>query len=148
MRHRVEVLHGVNLGTLGQRPAEHYGTITLAELEAGIAEHARTLGLDVSFMQTDHEGNYCEHIHRARELADGLIVNPGAWTHYSYAIRDALEVTGLPVVEVHISDVDHREPWRRVSVIRDVCFATVIGKGPDGYREALELLAQRFADDE
>jgi 3-dehydroquinate dehydratase-2 len=147
MKHRIEVLHGVNLDTLGQRPVEHYGSFTLSELEAGISEHARALSLDISFMQTNHEGTFCEHLHRAPELADGLIVNPGAWTHYSYAIRDALEVSGLPAVEVHISNVDQREEWRRVSVIRDVCFATVMGKGPDGYREALELLAQRFAND-
>ncbi len=146
MRHRIEVIHGVNLDTLGSRPAEHYGTFTLGELQAGISDHARELGLDVSFMQTNHEGTFCEHLHRAPEVADGLIVNPGAWTHYSYAIRDALEITGWPAVEVHISDIERREPWRRTSVIRDVCFATIMGKGADGYREALELLKQRFAE--
>jgi 3-dehydroquinate dehydratase-2 len=148
MKPRIEVLHGVNLDTLGVRPTEHYGSFTLAELEADIAGFARELGVEVSFAQTNHEGTYCEHLHRARELADGLILNPGAWTHYSYAIRDALEVCGLPAVEVHISNVELREPWRRESVIRDLCFATVMGKGVAGYREALESIAARLAGDE
>ena len=93
----------------------------------------------MAFFQTNHEGEYCEELHNT--TADGLILNPGAWTHYSWAIRDALELTGLPAVEVHLSAVDEREEWRRVSVIRDLCIATVQGKGPDGYREALALLA-------
>lgn len=144
MKHRVEILHGVNLNTLGSRPAQHYGSFTLAELETEISRYAHELGLDISFMQTNHEGTFCEHLQRAADVADGLILNPGAWTHYSYAIRDALEITGLPAVEVHISNIDQREPWRRESVIRELCFATVMGKGMDGYREALELLSQRF----
>jgi 3-dehydroquinate dehydratase-2 len=137
---RVEVLHGVNLDVLGRRAREHYGSITLTELEVEVHQFARDLGLDVSFSQTNHEGEYCELLHRAGENADGLILNPGAWTHYSYAIRDALEVAGLPAVEVHLSAIDEREDWRRVSVIRDLCIGSVQGKGVDGYREALTML--------
>ena len=99
----------------------------------------------MAFFQTNYEGEYCEYLHRAGEGANGLILNPGAWTHYSWAIRDALEVADLPAVEVHLSDVDRREEWRRVSVIGDLCLATVAGKGPEGYREALELLREELA---
>ena len=139
-RKRIEVLHGVNLDQLGRRDPEVYGTFTLAELETRVHGWARELELEVTFWQTNHEGEYCEILHRARDRADGLILNPGAWTHYSYAIRDALEVCGLPAVEVHISEVDSREDWRRDSVIRDLCVGRVQGKGAEGYREALEIL--------
>jgi 3-dehydroquinate dehydratase II len=138
---RVAVLHGVNLDQLGRRPAEHYPQLTLAELEVKIGRFARDLGLDATFDQTNHEGEYCEHLHEAAGTSDALIINPGAWTHYSYAVRDALEIAGLPAVEVHLSAIDEREEWRRRSVISDLCVATVSGKGIDGYREALEILA-------
>jgi 3-dehydroquinate dehydratase-2 len=138
---RVGVMHGVNLDQLGRRPPEHYPPVTLAELEIAIGRFARDLGLTVTFDQTNHEGEFCEALHTAPETADALILNPGAWTHYSYAIRDALEVTGLPAVEVHLSAIEEREEWRRKSVIGDLCIARISGKGVDGYREALELLA-------
>jgi len=140
MRHRIEVMHGVNFDFLGARRPEHYGGITLTELEVKIKQVARGLEMEPSFSQTNHEGEFVERLHRAGESADGLILNPGAWTHYSWAIRDALEVADLPAVEVHLSAVDEREEWRRVSVIGDLCLATIQGKGPDGYAEALELL--------
>ncbi len=140
LRNRVEVMHGVNLDQLGRRDPEHYGTVTYAELERVIAEVARELELEVRFFQSNHEGEFVEHLHRLEGLADGLLLNPGAWTHYSYAIRDALELTGLPAVEVHISDVDSREAWRRNSVISDLCICTVAGQGIDGYRDALAHL--------
>ena len=140
MSGRVSVLHGVNFDVLGRRPSEHYGDLGLTELEVRIQRYARELSLEVAFFQTNHEGEYCEFLHRAGEGAEGLILNPGAWTHYSYAIRDALEVAALPAVEVHLSDVDRRDEWRRVSVIADLCRARVAGKGVEGYREALELL--------
>ena len=145
MSGRISVLHGVNFDVLGRRPSAHYGGLGLTELEVKIKHFARDVGLDVAFFQTNHEGEYCEYLHRAGEGANGLILNPGAWTHYSWAIRDALEVADLPAVEVHLSDVDEREEWRRVSVIRDLCLATVAGKGPEGYREALELLREELA---
>jgi 3-dehydroquinate dehydratase-2 len=142
MKTRVDVLHGVNFDVLGRRDAAHYGGLTLPELEVVIQGHARELGLDVSFFQTNHEGEFCEFLHRAGESSDGLVLNPGAWTHYSWAIRDALELAALPAVEVHLSAVDRREEWRRVSVIRDLCVGAVQGKGVDGYREALEMLKE------
>ncbi|CAN5714319.1 MAG: 3-dehydroquinate dehydratase [Thermoleophilaceae bacterium] len=137
---RVEVLHGVNLDTLGRRDPALYGSFTLAELEARVKGFGDELDLETSFAQTNHEGEYCELVHRAGESAHGLVLNPGAWTHYSYAIRDALEVAALPAVEVHISRVDDREEWRRRSVIADLCVGRVQGRGVDGYREALEIL--------
>ena len=137
---RVEVLHGVNLDQLGRRDPAQYGTFTLAELEFEVKGYARELGFAITFSQTNHEGEYCESLHVASETADGLILNPGAWTHYSYAIRDALEVCGLPAIEVHISEVDSREEWRRASVIRDVCIGRVQGRGLEGYRDGLGLL--------
>src|SRR5213078_1118502 len=137
---RVSVLHGVNLDQLGRRPAEHYGRLTLAELEVHVARFARELRLEVMFDQTNSEGEFCEALHEAADTADALLLNPGAWTHYSYAIRDALEIAALPAVEVHLSAVDEREEWRRQSVISELCVATVSGKGPEGYREALEIL--------
>lgn len=145
MSRRVDILHGVNLDQLGRRDPEHYGGFTLPELEVKIKRFAAELGFDVTFWHTNHEGEYCEQLHLARERADGLVLNPGAWTHYSYAIRDALEITGLPAVEVHISAVDEREEWRRRSVIGDLCLGRVQGKGADGYREALEILDRQLA---
>lgn len=143
---RVEILHGVNLDQLGRRDPEHYGSLTLTELEVRVEGWARELGLRPRFFRSNHEGQFVEHLHACRDTADALVLNPGAWTHYSYAIRDALELTALPAVEVHLSDVAAREAFRQVSVIADLCVATVSGKGPDGYREALALLAERGAE--
>ncbi len=140
VRNRIEIMHGVNLDQLGRRDPAHYGALTIAELERNVSDAAAELGLETRFFQTNHEGEFVEHLHRLEGMADGIILNPGAWTHYSYAIRDALELTGLPAVEVHLSDVDSREPWRRESVIRELCVGRVAGKGVDGYREALELM--------
>jgi 3-dehydroquinate dehydratase-2 len=142
MRHRIEVMHGVNFDVLGSRNPEQYGGITLTELEVKIKRFARELEMEPSFSQTNHEGEFVESLHRAAGAADALILNPGAWTHYSWAIHDALEMATLPAVEVHLSDLDEREEWRRVSVIRDLCIGFVQGKGVDGYREALELLKE------
>jgi 3-dehydroquinate dehydratase-2 len=110
------------------------------ELEMGISEAAADLGLSTRFFQTNHEGAFVEHLHGLAGMADAIILNPGAWTHYSYAIRDALELTRLPAVEVHLSNVEEREPFRRESVIRDLCVARVAGRGQDGYRDALTRL--------
>jgi 3-dehydroquinate dehydratase II len=139
-RNRIEIMHGVNLDQLGRRDPDLYGSLTLTELELRIAGDARELGLETRFFQTNHEGDFVEHLHRMDGLADAILLNPGAWTHYAWAIRDALEIAALPAVEVHLSDVVHREDWRRHSVIRDLCVAHVSGKGPDGYRDALERL--------
>jgi 3-dehydroquinate dehydratase-2 len=137
VRNRVEVMHGVNLDALGRRPAQHYGDLTFEQLELRIGEYARELDLEVRFFQSNHEGEFVEELHRIEGMTDGLILNPGAWTHYSWAIRDALEIAALPAVEVHLSDVDAREDFRKQSVIRDLCFATISGQGIEGYREAL-----------
>ena len=142
MRNRVQVLHGVNLDMLGVRDPEHYGRITLAELEVKVMRFARELGLEASFFHTNHEGEFVEHLHRLPEIADAALVNAGAWTHYSYAIRDALEITRLPAVEVHLSDITSREEWRRHSVLEGLVIGRVCGKGPDGYREGLEMLRE------
>lgn len=141
---RVEVMHGVNLDQLARRDPAHYGTLSLTELEVHISEAAADLGLQTRFFQTNHEGSFVEHLHSIDGLADGIILNPGSWTHYSYAIRDALELTRLPAVEVHLSDVDSREKWRRESVIRELCIGHVAGKGPAGYRDALELMRKQL----
>lgn len=143
-RNRVEILHGVNLDQLGRRDPEHYGSFTLAELEVRIRRWARELDLEASFFQTNHEGEMVEHLHRLPELADAILINPGAWTHYSWAIRDALEIAGLPAVEVHLSDVKSREEWRRHSVLDGLVVAAISGKGEEGYREALELIAREL----
>jgi 3-dehydroquinate dehydratase-2 len=145
VKNRVEVLHGVNFDVLDRRDAAVYGGLSLTELEVRIGGFGRELGLELTFSQTNHEGEFCELLHRAPEIADGLILNPGAWTHYSYAIRDALDLTGLPAVEVHLSAIDEREEWRARSVIRDLCVGVVSGKGPDGYRDALGLLHRELA---
>ena len=140
---RVAVLNGVNLDVLGRRDPEQYGTLTYSELETRIYSWAQELGVTVRCRQTNSEGQYVDWCHDALDWADGMVVNPGAWTHYSYAIRDALELFEVPLVEVHLSDVEAREDWRRHSVIADLAARRVVGKGPDGYREALEFPAAR-----
>ncbi len=134
---RVEVMHGVNLDQLGRRDPAQYGSLTLAELEGQVREDASELRLDARFFHTNHEGDFVEHLHSLRGTVDGVLLNPGAWTHYAWSIRDALEIAAIPAIEIHLSDVDAREPFRKVSVIRDLCFATISGRGPEGYRQAL-----------
>ena len=141
---RVEVLHGVNLDALERRNPFHYGALSLTELERQIKQWARELELEVRFFNSNFEGEFVEHLHRLPELADAVLLNAGAWTHYSWAIRDALEITGLPAVEVHISDIETREEWRRISVFDGLVLAKISGKGPEGYREGLELIAKRL----
>jgi len=139
---RVAVLHGVNFDVLHRRDPGVYGDLSLAQLEAKISDWAHQLKLEPIFFQTNSEGEFCEYLHRSGDgLADAVIVNAGAWTHYSRAIADALELTKLPAVEVHLSDVEAREDWRKLSVFDGLVLAKVSGKGPDGYREALERLA-------
>ena len=139
---RVVVLNGVNLDVIGRRDPEVYGGLNIRELESKIFDWAVELELNVKCRQTNSEGEYVDWCHEALDWADGVIVNPGAWTHYSYAIRDAVELFDVPVVEVHLSNIDQREEWRRKSVISDLTAKRVIGKGPDGYREALTYLAR------
>jgi 3-dehydroquinate dehydratase-2 len=143
---QVVVLNGVNLNALADRDSDLYGGVGLDDLETKIYAWGRELGCSVRCLQTNSEGQFIDWCHDARSWAKGVIVNPGAWTHYSYAIRDALELFKVPVVEVHLSNIEKREAWRRVSVIADVVTERVIGKGPDGYREALVFLAHNVND--
>jgi 3-dehydroquinate dehydratase-2 len=137
---RVAVFNGVNLDVVGRRDPGLYGGLSLGQLESRIYEWARELGLNVECKQTNSEGEYVDWCHEALEWADGIVANPGAWSHYSYAIHDALELFDVPVVEVHLSNVDEREEWRRHSVLAGLAAQRIIGKGPNGYREALEYL--------
>ena len=139
---RIPVLNGVNLDVVGRRDPELYGGINIRQLEARIFEWAMELELNVKCRQTNSEGEYIDWCHEALDWAEGVVLNPGAWTHYSYALRDAVELFDVPVVEVHLSNIDQREEWRRKSVISDLTAKRVIGKGPDGYREALTYLAR------
>ncbi len=140
---RIEVLNGVNLDVLGRRDAALYGGLTIDELESRIYAWAAELECDARCRQTNHEGEYVEWCHDVAESADGVIVNPAAWTHYSWAIRDALDVVRVPIVEVHLSNVDEREEWRRHSVLEGLTAHRIVGRGPDGYRQALVFLADR-----
>ncbi|MBA2357808.1 MAG: 3-dehydroquinate dehydratase [Actinobacteria bacterium] len=137
---RIDVLNGVNLNVLGRRNPEHYRGLSLDRLETQIYAWAKELGCEARCRQTNSEVEYVEWCHDAAESADGVIVNAGAWAHYNYAIRDALELVTAPIVEVHLSDVDRREEWRRLSVISDLAAERIVGKGQEGYRLALEYL--------
>jgi 3-dehydroquinate dehydratase II len=139
---RIAVLNGVNLDVLDRRDPSLYGGLSLAQLESRIYEWARELEVNVECRQTNSEAQFVDWCHDALDWADGVVVNPGAWTHYSYAIRDAVELIEAPVVEVHLSNIEEREEWRRNSVVSDLAAARILGKGPDGYREALEYLAR------
>jgi 3-dehydroquinate dehydratase-2 len=143
-RNRVAVLHGVNFNILDRRDPQVYGGRSLRQLETQIEGWAHELGLEPIFFQTNSEGEFVEYLHRAPELADATLINAGAWSHYSRAIADALDVAALPAVEVHLSDVESREGWRRVSVFDGLVLAKVSGKGPDGYRDALGVLAREL----
>jgi 3-dehydroquinate dehydratase-2 len=143
---RIAVLNGVNLDILGRRDPVLYGGLSLPELETRIYEWANELGCHVRCRQTNSEGEYVDWCHDAYDWADGIVVNPAAWTHYSYAIRDALELFRGSIVEVHLSNVEEREDWRRVSVIADLAAKRIIGKGPEGYKEALEFICRSASE--
>ena len=142
---RIVVLNGVNLDVLGRRDPETYGGMTLSELETQIYQWAAELDCTVRCRQTNHEGEFVDWCHDALDWADGVVANPGAWTHYSWAIHDAVELFTVPFVEVHLSDLDAREEWRRFSVLEGLVAARIVGKGPNGYREALEFLVKANA---
>ena len=137
---RILLVHGPNLNLLGEREPAVYGRTTLAEIEARVAVRAAARGATVACFQSNHEGALIDFLHAERRTAAGVVINPGAYTHTSYALRDAIAAVALPCVEVHLSDIATREPWRRVSVVADVCIAQVKGKGPAGYDDALDLL--------
>jgi 3-dehydroquinate dehydratase-2 len=143
-RNRIEVMHGVNFDVLDRRDPEIYGGMSLTELEVRIKRWARELGLEPRFFQSNSEGEFVEHLHRLPEVADAALINAGAWTHYSRAIGDALELARVPAVEVHLSDTESREDWRRVSVFEGLVIAKVSGNGQEGYRDGLEILAKEL----
>jgi len=140
---RVLVVNGPNLNLLGTRRPDIYGEATLGDLEDRCRRWGAELGIAIETFQSNHEGDLIDRLHDAIGVFDGVIINPGALGHTSYALHDAIEATGLPVVEVHISDIEAREPWRAESVIRAACVGAIWGKGLEGYREGLVVLKER-----
>lgn len=140
------VLNGPNLNLLGLREPEIYGRTTFRALEERILRHAEARGVSVTLFQSNHEGALVDRIQQAYGEADGIIFNPGAYTHTSIALLDALKAVGIPCVEVHISDPDAREPFRKISYIRAACVKTIKGHGIDGYLEAIDYFAGGEAD--
>lgn len=139
------LIHGPNLNRLGKRDAEHYGSATLADIEALVRIEAEKLGYEVKAFQSNHEGSLIDFLQAESGHASGIIINPGALTHYSYALHDALKDTGLPAVEVHLSDIKARESWRQVSVTAPACIAQISGKKERGYVEALSILHRHIS---
>ena len=137
----VLVVNGPNLNLLGEREPDVYGRTTLADLEAQVAAHAGMLGQTVRFFQSNHEGTIIDELHAQRRWAHAIVINPGAFTHYSYAIRDALAAVAIPAAEVHLTDVDAREDFRKISVVRDVCVHRFTGRGVQSYLDALDAFA-------
>ncbi|HZG58073.1 type II 3-dehydroquinate dehydratase [Paenibacillus sp.] len=143
----VLVVNGPNMNTLGWRETGVYGAMTLEQIERNVIAAGEALGLSVRCFQSNHEGAIIDEIHRARGTADGIVMNPGAFTHYSYAIRDAIAAVALPAIEVHLSNVYKREPFRHVSVTAPVMLGVVAGLGPIGYELALQALAAHLANE-
>jgi 3-dehydroquinate dehydratase-2 len=140
------VVHGPNLNLLGEREPSVYGTLTLAQLNAQIVEYGRARDCRIRTYQSNHEGRLLDALQRARHWAAGIVINPGAYGHTSYALRDCIAGIRVPTVEVHLSDVEAREPFRRISTIADVCIAKISGKGPQSYLEAIDLLLSSRAN--
>ena len=142
------IINGPNLNMLGVREPDIYGKTTFSDLEKMIALHCEKIGVEADFYQSNHEGALVDRIQQAYGNVDGIVINPGAYTHTSVALLDAVKAVGIPTVEVHISDPDLREPFRKVSYIREACIATVKGHGVSGYLEAVDLLVAeaRHAD--
>ena len=142
-KRRFLVLHGPNLNLLGTREPEIYGTMTLKDLNLMIQKTVKSFGVHVTIKQSNSEGELIDWLHDARKWADGIVFNPGAYTHYSYAIRDAVASIGVPTVEVHLSDIYQREDFRKISVIAPVCVSQISGLGANSYLEGFEFLLKR-----
>lgn len=134
------LMNGPNLNLLGVREPEVYGSVTLADIEREVTAYAAERGVVLDCFQSNHEGVLIDRLHEARGVYDGIIYNPGAHTHYSYALRDAVSSIDVPTVEVHLSDISAREEFRKISVIEPVCVAQIKGKGKEGYKEAIDVL--------
>ncbi|MDZ7331502.1 MAG: type II 3-dehydroquinate dehydratase [candidate division KSB1 bacterium] len=143
---QILIIHGPNLNLLGEREPEIYGATTLEQLNAMLCERAAQLGATLKFFQSNCEGKLIDFIHESRRWANGIIINPGALTHYSYSLRDAIAAVDKPTIEVHLSDIHHREPFRRISVIREVCMDQIFGRGIQSYLDALELLVKHLSE--
>ncbi len=137
---RILVLHGPNLDLLGEREPSIYGTMTLPQLNRRIRDEANRLGVELRVFQRNGEGELIDLLHRYRRWANGVLINPGAYAHYSYALRDAIAAIAVPAVEVHLTDIRRREPWRRRSVVRSVCVAVFAGRGVGSYLDGLRRL--------
>ncbi len=140
------IIHGPNLNLLGEREPEIYGATTLDQLNELLAQRAAQLGIELKFFQSNSEGRIIDFIHEQRHWANGIVINPGALTHYSYSLRDAIAAVDKPTIEVHLSDIHHREPFRRISVIQEVCLAQIAGQGVQSYLQGLELLVKHLSE--
>ena len=140
---KILVINGPNLNLLGVREPDVYGSETLADIENWLNEQLEVRGHDINWFQSNHEGEIIDQLHSNIKEVDGIIINPGAFTHYSYAIRDAVTAIGVPTVEVHLSNIYQREEFRKISVLQDVCIEQFSGKGKNGYLEALRLLIRK-----
>lgn len=142
--HKIVILNGPNLNMLGTREPDVYGSETLADIESLLKDKAETLGVSVEFFQTNHEGEMIDRIHSAFGKADGIVINPGAWTHYSYALRDALSSIGVPIIEVHMSNIHKRESFRHVSVVAAIAVGQIAGFGSHSYELGLTSLVRHL----
>lgn len=145
---RILVINGPNLNMLGRRDREHYGIDTLKSIEQALIENGKSLGCELVFFQSNHEGGIIDFIQEKAVEADGILINPGALTHYGYSLHDALLDCGLPVVEVHLSDIQTREQWRKTSVISDVVIKQISGLKKQGYLLGLEALVEHIRSKE
>lgn len=141
---KILVINGPNLNMLGVREPEIYGTLTLNEINQQLLEKGKELGAELDFFQSNHEGSIIDKIQESYGNVEGIVINPGAYTHYSIAIRDAIAAVGIPTIEVHLSDINSREDFRKISVVKSVCVKQIWGKGLHSYLEALEFLVNKY----